>query len=71
MSDEKNPSKSILAQVQDEAAKARRAAAKSEMKDALSDWIKANDAMRKVEARMVEIAEGVGEKIDVETLLQD
>lgn len=56
-----NGAKSLLAQVRDEAAKAKREAAKAKLKTLYTDYNKAVDVVTGIEQQIVELLKDVGE----------
>lgn len=53
--------KSLLAQVRDEASKAKREAAKAQLKQLYNDYNKAAEVVEGIEAKIVELLKSVGE----------
>lgn len=56
-----NGAKSLLAQVRDEAAKAKREAAKAQLKQLYADYNKAVEVVEGIEAKIVDLLKTVGE----------
>lgn len=61
MSNENQSPKSLLSQVREEAAKAKREAAKAKLKTLYADYNKAVDVVTGIEQQIVELLKDVGE----------
>ena len=61
MSSENQTTKSLLSQVREEAAKAKREAAKAKLKTLYADYNKAVDVVSGIEQQIVELLKDVGE----------
>lgn len=59
-----NGAKSLLAQVRDEAAKAKREAAKAKLKNLYGDYNKAVEVVEGIEKQIVDLLKDVGESED-------
>jgi|688.fasta_scaffold345461_3 hypothetical protein len=67
-----NSAKSLLAQVRDEAARAKREAAKAQLKQLYGDYNKAIEVVEGIEAKIVELLKSVGEdEAAIRSLLTD
>lgn len=67
-----NQGKSLLAQIRDEASKAKREAVKAELKKLYSDYNKAAEVVEGIEAKIIELLKSVGEdETTIRSLLAD
>lgn len=65
MSSENQTPKSLLSQVREEAAKAKREAAKAKLKTLYADYNKAVEVVEGVEQQIIDLLKDVGENEDV------
>lgn len=64
MSNENQTPKSLLSQIRDEAAKAKRDAAKAKLKNLYADYNKAVEVVEGIEQQIIDLLKDVGESED-------